>query len=83
MDGSPLRFKKLCDTEFNKGLLINFLNQVLNQRERIQDPTYLNTETREELKLTVRLSLTSARFLFDLYFPLLCLPSINIYTLPP
>ena len=83
MDGSPLRFKKLCDTEFNNGLLIDFLNQVLNQRERIQDPTHLNTETREELKLTVRLSLTSARFLFDFYFLLLYPPGSTTYSLLP
>ena len=37
-------FKKLFGTEFNKELLIDFLNQVLRDRERIQDLTYLNTE---------------------------------------
>ncbi|MEK6478093.1 Rpn family recombination-promoting nuclease/putative transposase [Catalinimonas sp. 4WD22] len=37
-------FKKLFGTEFNKELLIDFLNQVLDDRERIQDLTYLNTE---------------------------------------
>ncbi|MGD1891076.1 MAG: Rpn family recombination-promoting nuclease/putative transposase [Cyclobacteriaceae bacterium] len=37
-------FKKLFGTEFNKELLIDFLNQVLGDRERIQDLTYLNTE---------------------------------------
>ena len=37
-------FKKLFGTEFNKDLLIDFLNQVLGNREYIQDLTYLNTE---------------------------------------
>jgi predicted transposase/invertase (TIGR01784 family) len=37
-------FKKLFGTEFNKELLIDFLNQVLGDKERIQDLTYLNTE---------------------------------------
>jgi predicted transposase/invertase (TIGR01784 family) len=37
-------FKKLFGTEFNKELLIDFLNQVLGERERVQDLTYLNTE---------------------------------------
>ncbi|MEM9675306.1 MAG: Rpn family recombination-promoting nuclease/putative transposase [Cyclobacteriaceae bacterium] len=37
-------FKKLFGTEFNKELLIDFLNQVLAGREQIQDLTYLNTE---------------------------------------
>ena len=38
------RFKKLFGTEFNKDLLIDFLNQVLNQREHIKDLSYLNAE---------------------------------------
>ena len=38
------RFKKLFGTEFNKDLLIDFLNQVLNQREQIKDLSYLNAE---------------------------------------
>lgn len=37
-------FKKLFDSEFNKELLIDFLNQVLDEREQIHDLTYLNTE---------------------------------------
>jgi predicted transposase/invertase (TIGR01784 family) len=37
-------FKKLFGTEFNKELLIDFLNQVLEGREQIRDLTYLNTE---------------------------------------
>ncbi len=38
------RFKKLFGTEFNKDLLIDFLNQVLGDREQIYDLTYLNAE---------------------------------------
>lgn len=37
-------FKKLFGTEFNKELLIDFLNQVLSEKEQIKDLTYLNTE---------------------------------------
>jgi predicted transposase/invertase (TIGR01784 family) len=37
-------FKKLFGSEFNKDLLIDFLNQVLGDREQIKDLTYLNTE---------------------------------------
>ena len=37
-------FKKLFGSDFNKKLLIDFLNQVLGEKERIQDLTYLNTE---------------------------------------
>lgn len=37
-------FEKLFGTEFNKELLIDFLNQVLADREQVQDLTYLNTE---------------------------------------
>ena len=37
-------FKKLFGTEFNKEILIDFLNQVLGGKEWIQDLTYLNTE---------------------------------------
>jgi predicted transposase/invertase (TIGR01784 family) len=37
-------FKKLLGSEFNKDLLIDFLNQVLGDREQIKDLTYLNTE---------------------------------------
>ncbi|WP_222707168.1 Rpn family recombination-promoting nuclease/putative transposase [Pontibacter qinzhouensis] len=37
-------FKKLFGSEFNKELLIDFLNQVLGDREQVQDLTYLNPE---------------------------------------
>jgi predicted transposase/invertase (TIGR01784 family) len=37
-------FKRLFGTEFNKDLLIDFLNQVLGEREHIRDLTYVNTE---------------------------------------
>jgi predicted transposase/invertase (TIGR01784 family) len=37
-------FKRLFGTEFNKDLLIDFLNQVLGEREHITDLTYVNTE---------------------------------------
>jgi len=37
-------FKRLFGTEFNKDLLIDFLNQVLGEREHIRDLSYLNTE---------------------------------------
>jgi hypothetical protein len=37
-------FKKLFGTEFNEELLVDFLNQVLQGKEQIQDLTYLNTE---------------------------------------
>lgn len=37
-------FEKLFGSEFNKELLIDFLNQVLGERERIRDLTYLITE---------------------------------------
>jgi hypothetical protein len=37
-------FKKLFGSEFNKELLIDFLNQVLGEREHIYELTYLNTE---------------------------------------
>jgi predicted transposase/invertase (TIGR01784 family) len=58
--GSPLRFKKLFGTEFNKELLIDFLNQVLGERERIQDLTYLNTENLGN-------TTTDRKAIFDLY----------------
>ena len=53
-------FKKLFGTEFNKELLIDFLNQVLGERERIQDLTYLNTENLGN-------SETDRKAIFDLY----------------
>ncbi len=37
-------FKKLFGSEFNKELLIDFLNQVLGEKQQIRDLTYLNTE---------------------------------------
>jgi predicted transposase/invertase (TIGR01784 family) len=37
-------FKKLFGSEYNKDLLIDFLNQVLGDREQIKDLTYLNSE---------------------------------------
>lgn len=53
-------FKKLFGTEFNKELLIDFLNQVLGDRERIQDLTYLNTENLGNTQ-------TDRKAVFDLY----------------
>ena len=53
-------FKKLFGTEFNKELLINFLNQVLGEREQIQDLTYLNTENLGNTE-------TDRKAIFDLY----------------
>ncbi|MBD0260233.1 MAG: PD-(D/E)XK nuclease family transposase, partial [Cytophagales bacterium] len=37
-------FKRLFGTEYNKDLLIDFVNQVLGHREQIKDLTYLHTE---------------------------------------
>jgi predicted transposase/invertase (TIGR01784 family) len=37
-------FKKLFGSEFNKELLIDFLNQVLSEKEQIKDLSYLNNE---------------------------------------
>ena len=53
-------FKKLFGTEFNKELLIDFLNQALGERERIQDLTYLNTENLGNTE-------TDRKAIFDLY----------------
>ena len=53
-------FKKLFGTEFNKVLLIDFLNQVLGDREQIQDLTYLNTENLGNTE-------TDRKAIFDLY----------------
>lgn len=53
-------FKKLFGTEFNKELLIDFLNQVLGDRERIQELTYLNTENLGNTR-------TDRKAIFDLY----------------
>ena len=53
-------FKKLFGTEFNKELLIDFLNQVLADKEQIQDLTYLNTENLGNAE-------TDRKAIFDLY----------------
>ncbi|MDF9801425.1 putative transposase/invertase (TIGR01784 family) [Catalinimonas alkaloidigena] len=53
-------FKKLFGTDFNKELLIDFLNNVLGDRERIQDLTYLNTEHLGNAE-------TDRKAIFDLY----------------
>lgn len=54
---SDFGFKKLFGTEFNKDLLIDFLNQVLGEREQVRDLTYLNTENQGKPKLTAKLFL--------------------------
>jgi len=53
-------FKKLFGSEFNKELLIDFLNQVLGDKERIQDLTYLNTENQGKTEW-------DRKAVFDLY----------------
>jgi len=53
-------FKKLFGTEFNKELLIDFLNQVLSDREQVQELTYLNTENLGNTE-------TDRKAIFDLY----------------
>ena len=53
-------FKKLFGTEFNKELLISFLNEVLGDKEKIQDLTYLNNEALGRIK-------TDRSAIFDLY----------------
>jgi predicted transposase/invertase (TIGR01784 family) len=53
-------FKKLFGTEFNKELLIDFLNQVLGEREQVRDLTYLNTENQGKTE-------TDRKAVFDLY----------------
>jgi predicted transposase/invertase (TIGR01784 family) len=53
-------FKKLFGTEFNKELMIDFLNQVLGEREQIRDLTYLNTENQGKTE-------TDRKAVFDLY----------------
>jgi predicted transposase/invertase (TIGR01784 family) len=53
-------FKKLFGNEFNKELLIDFLNQVLGERERIRDLTYLNTENQGKTEW-------DRKAIFDLY----------------
>ena len=53
-------FKKLFGIEFNKELLIDFLNQILSNRESIKDLTYLNTENLGNSKV-------DRKAVFDLY----------------
>jgi len=53
-------FKKLFGTEFNKELLIDFLNQVLGDREQVKDLTYLNPENQGKTE-------TDRKAIFDLY----------------
>ena len=53
-------FKKLFGSEFNKELLIDFLNQVLGEREHIQELSYLNTEVQGR-------SLVDRKAVFDLF----------------
>ena len=53
-------FKKLFGTEFNKDLLIDFLNQVLGDREQIHDLTYLNSENQGRTQ-------EDRKSIFDLY----------------
>lgn len=53
-------FKKLFGSEFNKDLLIDFLNQVLGDREQIKDLTYLNTEKLGKTQ-------SDRKAIFDLY----------------
>jgi predicted transposase/invertase (TIGR01784 family) len=53
-------FKKLFGTEFNKELLLDFLNQVLADREQITDLTYLNTENQGR-------TAADRKAVFDLY----------------
>jgi predicted transposase/invertase (TIGR01784 family) len=53
-------FKKLFGSEFNKDLLIDFLNQVLGEREQIKDLTYLNPEQLGNAP-------TDRKAVFDLY----------------
>ena len=53
-------FKKLFGSEFNKEFLIDFLNQILGDRENIKDLTYLNTENFGNSK-------ADRKAVFDLY----------------
>ncbi len=53
-------FKKLFGTEFNKELLIDFLNQVLEDKEQIKELSYLNTENQGKTE-------TDRKAIFDLY----------------
>lgn len=53
-------FKKLFGSEFNKDLLISFLNQVLGDKEQIKDLSYLNNENLGNTE-------ADRRAFFDLY----------------
>lgn len=53
-------FKKLFGSEFNKELPIDFLNQVLGEREHIYELTYLNTEAQGRTS-------TDRKAVFDLH----------------
>ncbi len=53
-------FKRLFGTEYNKDLLIDFVNQVLGEREQIKDLTYLNTEQQGRTE-------TDRKAVYDLY----------------
>jgi predicted transposase/invertase (TIGR01784 family) len=53
-------FKKLFGSEYNKDLLIDFLNQVLGDREQIKDLTYLNSEKLGKTQ-------SDRKAIFDLY----------------
>ncbi len=53
-------FKRLFGTEYNKALLIDFLNQVLGNREQVADLTYLNSENQGKTE-------TDRKAVFDLY----------------
>ena len=53
-------FKRLFGTEFNKELLLDFLNQVLGDREQIRDLTYLNPENQGKTE-------TDRKAVFDVY----------------
>ena len=53
-------FKRLFGTEYNKDLLIDFVNQVLGDREQVKDLTYLNTEQQGRTE-------TDRKAVYDLY----------------
>lgn len=52
-------FKRLFGTEYNKALLIDFLNQVLGNREQVIDLTHLNSENQGKTE-------TDRKAVFDL-----------------
>ncbi|MBD0260281.1 MAG: Rpn family recombination-promoting nuclease/putative transposase [Cytophagales bacterium] len=53
-------FKRLFGTEYNKDLLIDFVNQVLGHREQIKELTYLHTEQQGRTE-------TNRKAVYDLY----------------